>query len=126
MSDEDTLANKPKPVWVTIEEGGDYIPWPEWQLQNNEMRIGMPRDIGSHGYYNHFRIHSVGFEDGSVFDNVIGWRTWSVDRVPRHLLVRMGLYPYDPDIRWPVPGEAVRVPDTRGFWARLLGWGIDC
>lgn len=107
----------PKPVWVTTEEGGDYIPWPEWQ---QEFKNRGDAHKGFTYYQNRWRIHSVGFDDGSVFDNMVGWRTWDAERVPRILLVRMGLLPENPDIRWREPGECVRVPDPRGgFWAFL-------
>ena len=47
---------KPAPIKYTATEGGDWIEW----------------DAGSKR-----SLHSVMFEDGSVFDSRSGWRPWS-------------------------------------------------
>jgi hypothetical protein len=64
------MTEKPKPVWVTAQEGGKYIPWEEWQAEFRKRPLSLSLDE----YLNKFRIHSVGFDDGWVFDNVVGWR----------------------------------------------------
>jgi hypothetical protein len=70
------LREQPKPVWVTTQEGGNYIPWEKWQAEFNGI-ISTPhgkRSISLTDYLNKFRIHSVGFDNGWVFDNMVGWR----------------------------------------------------
>jgi hypothetical protein len=120
------MADHPTPCWVTTEEGGDYIPWPEWQAEfKNKLTV---HSTYTHAQYqNRWRIHAVGFDDGTVFDNMAGWRTWSTERVPHSLLVRMGLLPENPLIRWREPvdrpePEPVDRPEPKGFWAHLFGW----
>jgi hypothetical protein len=63
-------AERPKPVWVTTQEGGEYIPWEEWQAEFRKR----PHTLSFDEYMNKFRIHSVGFDNGWVFDNMVGWR----------------------------------------------------
>lgn len=99
-----TTVECKRPVWATIEEGGDYIPWPEFD-------------------HEYSRIHSVGFDDGAVFDTSLvnnpralpeckgGWRYWSSNHVPESLLLRMGLQ----------KRVETMVPEKKGFWKRLFG-----
>jgi hypothetical protein len=47
----------PQPVKYTITEGGD---WFRWGSQKPPHRL----------------IHSILFDDGSIFDAVTGWRPW--------------------------------------------------
>ena len=69
---KDDIKGAPKPVWVTTDEGGDYIPWNEWTLDWDNS--GSRWDKVGAEY--RFHIHSVGFDNGWVFDNCGGWRTW--------------------------------------------------
>jgi hypothetical protein len=81
MTDEDdinnirtivaALTNKPKPVWVTVEEGGDYIPWDEWTVDWNSDDDRRKKL----GYTKGWKVFSVGFDNGWVFDNYGGWRS---------------------------------------------------
>lgn len=50
---------KPKPVFMTRTEGGPWLPF--------------DRDVGRESL-----VHSILFEDGSVFDAVNGWREGTI------------------------------------------------
>jgi hypothetical protein len=67
MSDAPELA---KPIWVTTQEGGEYIPWEEWRA---EFKLDKGW-ITLAEYLAKWRIHSVGFDNGWIFDNMVGWR----------------------------------------------------
>jgi hypothetical protein len=52
------------PLYVTYTEGGNYVPFAEHQAAYRKPENG-PGGL---------TIHSVFFDDGSVFDSIAGWR----------------------------------------------------
>lgn len=61
------MTDKPQPVAYTSHEGGVWQAWKQFTPGSAEWR---DPERG--------RIHSIKFDDGSVFDAVNGWRALKV------------------------------------------------
>lgn len=83
------MAKQPKPVWVTVSEGDFYIPWKEWTLEWTDPGNRWEKLGGKHKFLH----HSVGFDNGWVFDGCGGWRKWYPKMLPAEMRAKLGLPP---------------------------------
>ncbi len=93
----------PKPVFVTTEEGGEWIPFEEWGPFEEWRRVedfwAYRRRLRAEGRFVG-AVHTIWFDNGWKFDCMMGWRDQELP-VPTHeeMLARRSLRAERPRVR---------------------------